>query len=296
MLIKVSPVLFLALSLATKASPPNRQDSLEFCGTQFALLPGWEVPERTKAELEAAQLERLRRAVADTPRQLAIVSPGAKKTARFELRQVRRVDSVQIQDLKPLDASVNFGNGYHAIARGTFEGRSVFVKISALRDDGRFSVARTLPGGQASMPRDSTLFKNEVAWVKRLSDLDAGPKFEGVTVFGSQTANPHHFAVVTQYFPGTHLDQSMVKRFEEPGFFPPDFKPTPELFESLNHLKSVIRSEGITSIDLQLRVDSRRAVIVDPEFITLAKLQSEVAEAEHQIDRIIIGLKGLLDP
>jgi hypothetical protein len=191
---------------------------------------------------------------------------------------------------------VNSGRGHHAIARGKIEGRSVFVKVSAIRNDGKLSASRILPGGQESIPRNSDIFKNEVAWVKRLRDLNAGPKFGGVTVFGSSSPLRHHIAVVTEYFPGTHIDQKMVDRFGDPSFFPPNFKPTPELFESLNHLKAVIRSECITSIDLQLRINSSRAVIVDPEFIGPATLQSEVTDAELQIDRIIIGLKGLLDP
>ena len=72
---------------------------------------------------------------------------------------------------------------------------------------------------------------------------------------------------------------------------PENFRPTPELIQSLQKIAEVIEREGIRPMDLQLRITAERAYVVDPEFFAPASRRGEVMSAQDEIQTLIDHLQ-----
>lgn len=202
----------------------------------------------------------------------ASVSPshGTLSTRSFDLASVpERIDFEQIRSLRELDrVQEASGIGYYKAFEGQLGGRRVFAKVSYLK-----------PGDTRAGMRLMDHLRNEAAWVRRLSDLGIGPKFQGLAFHEGR------YTLVTEFVDGFHYAN-------RPADIPESFKPTEKLIQSLEHIAELLEREGINPIDLQIRITPERAFVVDPEFFEPARHRGDVMNAQDEIQTLIDHLRA----
>lgn len=100
-------------------------------------------------------------------------------------------------------------------------------------------------------PNDPQNFVREAAWTQRLSDLEIGPQFLGITVNKNG-----HLAIVTEYIEGLTTKDGNLSVLN----------PTLKLLSDLQKIRQVLISEGIHPDDLQIHLSHDHAVVVNPLF------------------------------
>lgn len=195
-------------------------------------------------------------------------------TVHYDLRmEPKRIEFARIQNvMHSEDAN---GTGFEEALKGRLDGRDVFVKVSTIQVGNGVGERRTFHE-----------FQNEVAWVKRLSDLGIGPRFIGIT------EKDGYHAIVTEFIEGHHLSIHRGRKL------PYGYRPSAKLLESFEHLIDVIRHEGFqfqTDMrfpDIQVRIMGDRAFVIDPEYFVPAKNAAEVEKSVAAIRTIVEHLKS----
>jgi hypothetical protein len=202
----------------------------------------------------------------------AEVSPTFEtlSTRNFDLASTpERVEFAHIQNLRELDRLEEAaGLGYFKAFEGRLGSKRVFAKVSFLK-----------PGDTRAGMRVIEHLRNETAWVRRLSDLGIGPKFQGLGFHEGR------YALVTEFVDGIHYTNQVSD-------IPETFKPTKQLIESLENIARVFEREGIKPMDLQMRITADRAYVVDPEFFSPAGRRGDVMNAQDEIQTLIDHLRA----
>jgi len=196
-------------------------------------------------------------------------SPGTLSTRSFELASTpEKLEFQDIQNLRELDRVTEAsGLGFFKAFEGRLGETRVFAKVSYLK-----------PGDTRAGMRLIEHLRNETAWVRRLSELGIGPKFRGLSFHEGR------YTLVTDFVDGIHYANQLND-------IPENFRPTPELIQSLQKIAEVIEREGIRPMDLQLRITAERAYVVDPEFFAPASRRGEVMSAQDEIQTLIDHLQ-----
>ncbi len=183
----------------------------------------------------------------------------------FQIDDSPTIDINQFSLLNPLKDGV--GLGFKELYNESIAGQDFFLKVSKL-----------VRGQATNGMRTIKLLKNEVAWVKKLSDLELGPKF-----YGLGYTKEGNYTIVTENIPGYHFN-SIVSIQES---LPKDFKPTIKVIDDLKRIRKFILDNNINAFDLQIRFNENKARIIDPEFFSGAKTKGDVSYSLYDLNQLI---------
>jgi hypothetical protein len=197
---------------------------------------------------------------------------GTRATVHLDIQSIpERVDFDHLTDVRELDRAEAMGLGFYKAFSAKLAGKKVFAKVSYLK-----------PGEARAGLRKAENIRNEVAWVKRLSELGIGPKFHGLSLYEGR------HAIVTEFVEGIHFDGQIA-------IFSPNLKPTKQLLESLENIQRTLEREGVVSTDLQLRIASNRAWVIDPEMFEPAKRQEEIYYSQADLRNLIDYVRMMVE-
>ncbi len=205
-------------------------------------------------------------------RKPVVPSAGTESTNHLALDAIKeRVSFQNLAEVRELEHMKEVrGLGYFKVFAAKLDGKKVFVKVSYLK-----------PGEARAGMRKAEHFRNEAAWVRRLSEINIGPKFHGLSLYeGRQT-------IVSEFFDGIHFSGSVSQ-------LPEDFVPTPQLIERLEHISRTLEKEGVLAKDLQLRINSTDAVVIDPEFFESASTVNDIVASQSELRSLIDHLRPLV--
>jgi hypothetical protein len=224
-------------------------------------------------DLETAQ----RRAIENYLRREKPVTStqGTLGTQRYRLSEETKITSIDsidgLRNIPGVLPNAHSGKGFKEALQGELNGQHVFIKVSWAPTMGKLKGA----------PRDIKDFTNEVAWVKQLDAMGIGPKFHGIT------ERDGFRGIVTEFVEGTEIGL-----LPTPEKIPADLRATPALIASLERIAKVIEREGFFADNLQIRVNSNGAYVVDPEFFRPATNVGEIENATGKIQDLMTELKS----
>lgn len=205
----------------------------------------------------------------------ATVSPTALtlQTQNFALANTPKINIQSVKNLSAFKNTSNAGVNSKQLLEGVIDSEPVFIKVSNVLENGQVT-------SHPALGVTYEKFVQDVAWTQRMSDLDIGPKFKGITT------QEGHMAIVTENIPGVSLPVTKFSKLDA------SVKSSAELIESLEKIKTVIQTEGIYAFDLQLKLKGNKAVVIDPGLFKPAQSVAQIDESVKTIDLLISRIKA----